>query len=89
MTTYPNREHKHEVESQTRRAIDALEALIGDAEVLRRELASGEAPIFGSQARHLVAQTTLITELCSKLEALRDSSEWWHADQAEKTETTP
>ena len=79
-TPFPERMHNKAVETNTRRAKAALEALAADVDELRKKLDEG-ALIFGSDARHLGEQTMRIGEHLSALETLRETREW---DEAER-----
>lgn len=79
---FPERMHKQAVETHTRRARNALEAITKDAASLLRRLENGQE-LDASGARQLADESIRACEHLSALETLRDVREW---DEAERND---
>jgi hypothetical protein len=75
---YPNREHENAVNSATRRALSALDAISENVDLIRGKLAAGTV-----DARYLQEQAGRMFEYLTTLETLRDVRDWHAADLAD------
>lgn len=83
VTSYPNREHEQADKTARQQAIEALDAIAGDAAVLRRRLAKGTYADV-SDAQSLVAKAVEVTRRLAVPDTLGRVREWHAADQAEE-----
>jgi hypothetical protein len=79
--TYPNREHENTVNSATRRALSALDAISENVDLIRGKLAAGT--VDAADARYLQEQAGRMFEYLTTLETLRDVRDWHAADLAD------
>ena len=79
---YPNREHENADKTARQQAIAALDAILGDAEILKRRLANGTYTDV-SDATSLTSEADAVAHHLAVLDTLRDVREWHAADQAE------
>jgi hypothetical protein len=81
MTAYPNREHENEDRTARQQAIEALDALAGDAAILRRRLSNGTYADV-TDAESLIAKAGQVAHRLAVLDTLRQVREWHAAGTA-------
>jgi hypothetical protein len=81
MSDFPNREHANEDRTARQQAIEALDAIARDAEVLKRRLSNGSYADV-TDAESLVAKAGQVARRLAVLDTLRHVREWHAADVA-------
>lgn len=81
MPDYPNREHENEDRTARQQAIEALDAITRDAEILKRRLSGGTYADV-TDAESLVAKAGQVARRLAVLDTLRHVREWHAADAA-------